>query len=85
MRSLVQMSPVPFNCPCTRDCPDRKSGCHSVCEKYINAKAEYEQAKEKYRQKRSADVYISDMIRRSMDNRAKAKKKSYKRYCNKMK
>ena len=23
-----------YNCPCTRDCPDRVPGCHGTCPKY---------------------------------------------------
>lgn len=30
---------------CCNKCPDRKIGCHATCEKYIQAKANYEAAK----------------------------------------
>ena len=30
-----------------KDCKDRHVGCHSTCEKYINAKKEYDELQEK--------------------------------------
>ena len=30
-----------------KDCKDRYVGCHSTCEKYINAKKEYDELQEK--------------------------------------
>lgn len=30
-----------------KDCKDRYIGCHSTCEKYINAKKEYDELQEK--------------------------------------
>lgn len=42
--------------PCTRDCPDRCAGCHSICKKYITWKAEWEKKR----------------IRRNRDNAIKA-------------
>jgi len=35
--------------PCTRECPDRKAGCHAKCEKWLEYEkarnAEYEKAR----------------------------------------
>ena len=35
----------PNKSPCIRDCPDRKIGCHSNCQKYIEWKNAYNQKK----------------------------------------
>ncbi|MBO5969291.1 MAG: hypothetical protein J6S14_12425 [Clostridia bacterium] len=40
--------------PC-KDCPDRKLGCHSICEKYI----EYTKFREELRRKRQ-EAYRQD-------------------------
>lgn len=40
--------------PC-KDCPDRKSGCHSVCEKYITYRVELE----KYNKMRDEKMKIA--------------------------
>ena len=36
-----------------RDCEERHSGCHSTCEKYLEAKEQHEQRKEKIEEAKS--------------------------------
>lgn len=31
-----------YSITCCKDCPDRYPGCHSKCDKYIKARAEYD-------------------------------------------
>jgi hypothetical protein len=42
---------------CCKDCTDRHLGCHSVCEKYIAAKAKIEKLREKREQNRDINLY----------------------------
>lgn len=49
--------------PC-KDCPDRKVGCHSQCEKYKAWRAEYDKLKEKIRQDHVVDTTIRVCKRR---------------------
>ena len=40
---------------CCKDCNDRVLGCHSTCKTYLDAKAEFEKAKEERRRQRKID------------------------------
>lgn len=43
-----------MNSPC-KDCPDRRSGCHSVCEKYIAYTVEREKIRAEKRKEYSME------------------------------
>lgn len=43
--------------PC-KDCPDRKVGCHSVCEKYLEWKQVHDQEVEVVKKERSKETNI---------------------------
>lgn len=53
-----------------KDCPDRYSGCHSKCEKYLSAKAEHDKKKEEITKKLKAEgnatSFSKDNIRRNI-------------------
>lgn len=51
-----------FSC---KNCQDRIPGCHSVCDKYINEKAELDECNERKHEKQKVSFYISDMINRN--------------------
>lgn len=62
-----------MNAPC-KDCPDRRSGCHSVCEKYIA----YTVEREKIREEKSRDCAI-DGCRRFHTQEYVTQKRKYLR------
>lgn len=61
--------------PC-HDCPDRKVGCHSTCEKYLLATKENEKALEARRRIDISDKYHNDVV---IKNHYKRIKKQAKR------
>ncbi len=44
------------------DCPNRKVGCHSTCEKYLAFKKEKERVNAERRRNSIADEYTSDRV-----------------------
>ena len=44
--------------PCTRDCVDRKQGCHSTCKKYEDAKKANDKKKADLRAKREIESAV---------------------------
>lgn len=54
--------------PC-RGCPDKRGGCHAVCEKYKTAKAEYEAKKAEFDKlrmtQRILNEYTADEARKN--------------------
>lgn len=49
-----------------KDCPDRKLGCHSTCERYLSEKAERARIKE-----RAAEYGLHERIERELALRRK--------------
>ena len=55
-----------------RGCQERKPGCHATCEKYLAAKAEYEQKKKIFRDYKEKEIMVEESIIESI---RKAKKR----------
>ena len=55
-----------------RGCQERKLGCHATCEKYLAAKAEYEQKKKIFRDCKEKEIMVEESIIESI---RKAKKR----------
>ena len=57
-----------------KDCLDRSVGCHGICQKYLEARAENERKKERLYQKIDAEHDIRDYrIKKSEDNAKRRK------------
>ena len=54
--------------PC-KECPDRKTGCHSTCEKYI----EYDNRNKERREKRLRSFEVISVTRESVHRAIKEK------------
>ena len=52
--------------PCKRDCPDRKVGCHAICERYAVAKVKHDAVKAKLLAKRHAAGAVNEYIVKQM-------------------
>lgn len=57
-----------FNCPCTRDCPNRNAECHAHCEEYkkyeVQKHIEYKERWEKRcRKNDSIELYYARLRR----------------------
>ena len=57
------------------NCKDRKVGCHSICEKYLNEVKENEKLKEKKRIENNIRGYISTKYSKIRDYNIKNNKK----------
>jgi hypothetical protein len=59
------------------ECQDRHPACHDTCEKYVNAKTEYEERKAKIKTERDKfkeiDVYHLEAVRRTRKIKCKSK------------
>lgn len=53
--------------PCGQECPDRKQGCHSGCEKYAEWKAMLEREAKEREHDREAARGIADLTRERKD------------------
>ena len=63
--------------PC-KDCPDRHPGCHSVCEKYIADKEEWNNIKAKMaKEKHDFNLTVGNHLQRKLE--AKWRKEKRKR------
>lgn len=60
------------------NCKDRVAGCHSTCEKYLEDKAKYDEAKAKQRAAREYDNYHIDRVTEMRTKELKRKKKRSK-------
>lgn len=49
------------NVPCTRDCADRCAGCHAVCQKYKDWRAEFEKEKADNKDAKKKSVMMDDI------------------------
>ena len=56
-----------------RGCQERKLGCHATCEKYLAAKAEYEQKKKIFRACKEKENMVEESIFESI-RKAKQRK-----------
>lgn len=56
-----------------KDCKDRKTGCHSVCEKYKKFRSELDKINEEKHRQQEVDDYIRILVQR---NRARGLKKN---------
>ena len=52
--------------PCVRDCPDRKTGCHGSCEKYLKFRRERMAIIAKKNKERDTREYINEHHRRDV-------------------
>lgn len=60
---------------CCFNCEDRQVGCHSECERYLKAKAERDEEREKRRSEKNAyydmECYVVNKSYKRMKNRRK--------------
>lgn len=61
---------------CCIDCQDREVGCHSTCERYIKAKADYEEKNSKRKERENTYAELDSY---SVDVRERLRKGHYKR------
>lgn len=56
-----------------KDCPDRVVGCHSTCERYIEAKTEHNEIaaiiRKKQNEELDTDIYVADAVRAIKNSR----------------
>lgn len=52
------------NCPCKKDCKNRCANCHSICQKYIDWRKEYEEVQQQIKEKEKIekDIYFGKII-----------------------
>ena len=50
--------------PCQRECPDRKLGCHSSCEKYIKFRKELDVLKNKEKTRINNIIVSNELSKR---------------------
>lgn len=62
-----------FEC-CSPGCEDREPGCHSYCERYKKERAKLDERNARERKYHTADDYMYDAIRKSLDNRARRRR-----------
>ena len=60
--------------PC-KDCPQRKAGCHVVCDKYLEWLRIHQQELEVIRKKKDSDGMFADHIVRNIRRVMKEKKR----------
>lgn len=63
-----------MNYPC-KECTERKRGCHNLCEKYLQAKAESEAVSVARQKARSDDQYHMDTMTKYYSKRLKERKR----------
>ena len=64
---------------CSRDCPERKPGCHDHCDKYKRERAAYDKRKAELDKHREARQYSMSVISTKANARAINNKKNGKR------
>ena len=60
-----------------KDCPDRAVGCHSSCERYLEAKAEHEKREADKRAYAMVNLDAREVQRRAME---KLKRRAHSRF-----
>jgi hypothetical protein len=67
-QSQINFTMGQVKAPC-KDCPERFTGCHAVCDKYEDYKQTLEAEKERYRAFKESDClyneYVSESIKRN--------------------
>lgn len=54
---------------CCKDCPNRAVGCHSICKKYITARAKRDKELEARRNKYLSDASRGQRVAKTIDKR----------------
>ena len=60
-----------YKITCCLGCVDRNPGCHSVCEKYIQQRAELDASKAEERKKHSVEVGLNECLSASIHKYSK--------------